>query len=356
MSRANSLKRYLPIAMGVVITCVLLWIAVRGASMAEVGSALRHADLWFLLPLLLAYYLQLQIKSLRWAALIAPVTLVRSGQIFPSVMVGAMGSLIFPAYLSEFVRTYILCRELDLKYASVLATIVFERVLDFLTVLAFLGFLLIFAGNLPSQFVTIGYLVGALEIGLILIIGAYIAWPRLFQKVLTFLANPLPSRIRSVLVSQLEIALVGFQSVKQPRLLAIIVILSLLQWLTMGVCTYMAIIAFKISVPFEAAIMVLVLTVVGMTLPSTPGFFGTIQVCFTLGLEPYAVPVDTALASSVFFHLSIYLGTIIPGIFFLRHIGYTFGKLRNEASLVKASDHQALIDTSADPLSHIKRF
>jgi len=331
----NSLKQNLSLIIGFASSVFLLWFALRGVSLAEVGYAMSHAKIWLLIPLLSAYYLQLRIKASRWSFLIAPVTTVKGGQIFPAVMVGAMGSLIFPAYLSELARTYILCRQLDLKYTSVLITIVLERMFDFLTVLAFLGFLLVFERNLPPQFVTIGYLIGSIEIVLLLAVSAFVAWPVRFQRWIMILTSKLSSGLRSTILAQLEFATTGLQSIKQPRLLLTILILSLLQWLVMGVCTYIAILAFDIHAPFMAALMVLVLTVAGMTLPSAPGFFGTIQICFTLGLQPYGVPTDVAFATSIFFHLAVYLGTILPGIFYLRHIGYTLGRLRREAASIK---------------------
>ena len=54
----------------------------------------------------------------------------------------------------------------------------------------------------------------------------------------------------------------------------------------MSGCIYFALQAFGIDVPYHAAIIVLVIIVAGLTLPTSPGFVGTIQYCFVLGLGP----------------------------------------------------------------------
>jgi hypothetical protein len=142
----------------------------------------------------------------------------------------------------------------------------------------------------------------------------------------------LPANLQDKLIHQLEQAPLGLQSIKQPALLSNIAIFSILHWALIGLCLYISLLAFNIEVPYSAAFIVLVLIVAGMTLPNTPGFFGTIQLCFVLGLKPYDIPADIAFAASIFYHLTMYVFTLLIGFYYFHSIGMSFTQLREEAA------------------------
>ena len=282
-------KTKLPLLIGLGISAFFLWFAMRDTNLGDIWNALAQANLIYAFPLLLAFYVQLWIKAARWATLITPIRQANAREVFPAAMVGHMGNMILPVYLGELVRVFILARQFALKYSSVLATIVLERLFDLLAVLGFAALVVINVKVLPPAFLPVGYVVGTAAIILLVILGAFVAFTDPFLKWTRILMTHFPTRIRDKVVDQLLFAATGLQSMKRRHLLYRIVIASFLQWGVMGLCTYIAIIALNIDAPFSAALTVMVLTVAAMTLPSSPGFFGTIQVCFTLGLQPYHV-------------------------------------------------------------------
>jgi hypothetical protein len=85
----------------------------------------------------------------------------------------------------------------------------------------------------------------------------------------------------------------------------------------MVVCVYFAIVAFDIRVPPYAAILVLALIVAGVSLPTSPGFVGTIQFCFVLGLKQFGIDANSAFAASVFYHSITFVAVTATGLYFM---------------------------------------
>ncbi len=79
--------------------------------------------------------------------------------------------------------------------------------------------------------------------------------------------------------------------------------------------------------------MLLALNIAAITLPSAPGFFGTIQLCFVLALKPYGIDASDAFAASVFYHVLEYVAVTSTGLYYLKGIGHDLSQLRKDASL-----------------------
>ena len=217
---------------------------------------------------------------------------------------------------------------------------------DFLAILVFIGLLLPVAENIPGELVTAGYVCGAIGAVMLILAGLHIARPQVLTTVFYFFTGLLPEKIRAPLNRQFDLATKGLQSLRNLRLLIGISALSLLQWLLMGCCTWLAILALDIVVPVSAAFVVLAVIVVGMTIPSSPGFFGTIQLCFTIGLAPYGVDAGTAIAASLIFHVVMFVSVALGGAFFVRRMGYTATGLYRQSEGQTGAQTDVVTDVS----------
>ncbi|NIP51527.1 MAG: hypothetical protein GWN81_06270, partial [Phycisphaerae bacterium] len=83
------------------------------------------------------------------------------------------------------------------------------------------------------------------------------------------------------------------------------------------------------------AVLILGLVVAGISLPSAPGFVGTIEYCFVLGLGFFDVDATRALSIGVFYHAISFLTVVAAGTFFMRRYRTSLSKLVREASQIK---------------------
>ncbi|HNP62598.1 MAG TPA: lysylphosphatidylglycerol synthase transmembrane domain-containing protein [Woeseiaceae bacterium] len=322
-------KVRIALAIGILVAILLMGLALRDVEWPIILSSLKNANFLFVIPISMALMLQYWFKALRWKILLNPFASVATAQVFPATVVGYLANLVFPAYLGEFARVYLLGKQLRLRYSSVMATVVLERFFDFLSVLFFVGIVLIADSSAPAELKTVGVVAGAASGALLLMLAAVLVWTEALTRLVLKMTAFLPDAIGDRLAEQLALGAVGLQSVRDLRRIPSIAVTSLLQWGAMGLCIYLGMIGTGLQVPLSAGFVVLALTVMGVTLPSSPGFFGTIQLCFTLGLAPYGIAASEAFAASIFFHLTIYVAGWAAGLYYLRQSGLTLGGLHN---------------------------
>jgi len=97
----------------------------------------------------------------------------------------------------------------------------------------------------------------------------------------------------------------------------------------MAACIYLSFLALNIEASFWLAIIILGLIVVGLTLPTVPGFFGTIEYCFVLGLGAAGINPSLAISAGIFYHIPAWVAVTLTGLI-LAHINrFSFSKMKS---------------------------
>jgi hypothetical protein len=321
-------------AAGIALGGVLLWLALRGADLAGMTASLRSADPIPAIPLLVsaaAFYL---LKAARWKDILSPTLRIRARELVPSMMAGAAGNNLLPAHMGEFVRAYILGHQHGVSKAALLATLAVERLFDIIAVLLLFSAALLSVDFAASLRPAMAFLLAVAIIGsaTVYLLARH---PDRMVGIARTLAGQLPAALAARVSALADRVVLGFRALHDPRLFLRILVNSVVQWALMSVCIYMALNAFAIDVPFQAAVVVLACVVAGLTLPTSPGYVGTIQYGFVLALAPFGVDSTQALAASLFYHTLLWVSVTATGLGYLRSCGVTLaalGRLRRGAS------------------------
>jgi len=316
---------------GIAVSVACLYIALRGADFRQVGATLAQAQLWFILPLIAAQVAFYAIKAFRWRLLLTPIRMTSARSLVPPMMIGFMGNNVLPARLGELIRMYLGARLIGVASSQVLATLVLERMFDVVAVMALFGGGVLVMGNVPGALLSAGYVAAAVSVAGILGAAVYAMWTRPMLGLAATLTRFLPGRIREEILRQLELGASGMAALRRPRLIAGIVVTSLLQWFLMAACIYVSFLAVDVTVPPAAAFVVLAATVFGVMIPAAPGFFGTLHLAFVLALTPFDVGDNRAMAAAVFYHIIPYAGVTLAGLCFLRQTGVRLQQVEREA-------------------------
>jgi len=327
--------RYITLLVGLAVSAITLWYALKGVDLAHMVTLLRQVEPRWLVALLLAYSLQFILKAHRWRLILLPLQKIPVRRLWPPLIIGFFINNILPARLGEFVRVYAGSRYLRLPISPLLASLVLERLLDLLAVVMILGLALSLGGVLPPLVVQAGYLILGLAITGVLFV--YLLASRT-DALLGLLRRPLrvlPESLREQLHQQLQLGAAGLHAVTRPRLLAGLLLSSLLQWLLAGLAMWCAFYSLAMELPLSAALVTLGVTVFAVSLPSSPGFFGPVQLAFVLALRPYGVDEASAVAASIVFHLLTWVYVNLFGIHALHRVGMRWGEIEADAELVR---------------------
>lgn len=299
-------RRSVILAAGVVLGFVFLFLALRGADLSQVLHILReHARWGMMLLFLVLYFIFFWLKSLRWALLLRPHLRVDSGTLLPITLVGYAANVLFPMQLGEVARAYLAGRRLESDAAPLFISIVLERVFDLLAVMLCLGFALPALEELTPTVRAAAYVVVIIAALGLIALALYVwrtSWVLACSDAL--LAHA-PGRFRSWVRHQLEMGANGLHALRQAHLLGGVAALSLGMWVVMAACCLIALRTVEIEAGFATAAMTLFLSVIGLALPTTPGFIGTIQIAFVLALVPFGIGRDQAIAASIYYNALI---------------------------------------------------
>ncbi len=310
--------------LGVVVSAVCLWIALRGLDFHTFWMVVREANYWWLVPGIGVYFLAVWARTWRWHYMLRHLAAVPLSRLFPIVVIGYMGNNVYPARAGEVLRSYVLKRKEHVPITASLATVVLERLFDGLVMLLFVFVTLPFA-PLPPVYASLITVLSALFLAATALFLAIAARPARMSRAYTWLVGRLvPVRFRPSVHGLFDRFVEGLQSLRSPRELALIFLSSTLIWLTETGKYWFVMHAF----PFETSFLVLMLmtAVVNLftTLPSTPGYIGTFHVPGIAVLMAFGIDQAVATGYTVVLHVALWLPITALGAWYMlsEHMGW----------------------------------
>jgi uncharacterized protein (TIRG00374 family) len=243
----------------------------------------------------------LSIFALRWRQLIASEQRPRPARAFNFLMIGYLANAVFPARPGDIIRPVLLRQLNGISLSIGMASVVLERLFDVLAICA-LGIAVSFLAQLPPLVTTGLYSLTAAGLGLSAAL-TLLSWRR---DLIGWTTRRYPAVFRHTLTRFLAEWLERFASaiglVKSPARLVASIVLTSLGWAALTAMIVMLMDAFNLPAPPIAALLVLVATSLGATVPSSPGSLGVYHFMAVLALSVWNVPTPQALAFAIGSH------------------------------------------------------
>jgi uncharacterized protein (TIRG00374 family) len=290
---------------GIILSLVFIYFSLRGLDYEKVLDGLQNVNYLYLLPAALVSLMVAVLRSLRWGLILSPVKHVSQREIFPICCVGFMAVVLAPMRMGEFMRPYLL-RSRDLvPFSSALATIFVERVLDSMAVLGI--FLVVVWGMpVPAWLEKSGYFALFALVAMVVFMCLLYFRTSATVKFLGPLLGLLPDRVRQRIEELIHNFVDGFRIIASLRRLVATIILSVMVWTLSGVMIYSLFYFHGFELSLLAACLVLVVNVIGISLPTAPGMLGNFQFSCIAALSLFGLPKDEAFVfSMVYYFLGI---------------------------------------------------
>jgi uncharacterized protein (TIRG00374 family) len=314
---------------GLVIAAGFVALLARGVNWAEVRQVLARAE-WPLLALaVLALAADMAARITRWWLMLRAAD---PGVPFRACVRPFLGSLALnntiPLRAGDVVRVFGFRQTLRAPTAHVVGTLVLERMLDLLVLLAILFVSVLgTSGALPDSFVLLavgaGLGAGTALLAITLFPGPITA---VIQRVVTRLFSRrswLPRASNAVAQVTASLALLRSPG-RALRLLG----LSLLAWGLEGAVFACAAASLHIQVPWAAPWLSLGAATLATLLPSSPGYVGTFDYFAALGFTAYGASAAAATAAALVTHLLLWLPVTVAGLIALLVGGSIRGSLK----------------------------
>lgn len=327
------------------VSIVFLYLAFRNIEFAVLWSSLSQAS-WLVILVSAANALfSIWLRAVRWRILLQPLKRIELQSVFSCTMIGFMANNLLPAHAGEVIKPYVLGKKENISGMAALATVLIERLLDSVSLIALL---LLVLGMVPVEpvYQHTGMAIGVGSLGLIALLISLASSEGKPRSWLFRLVEWLPQKVQILVRVRLETFLKGLKVFNDWHKLLPLVAISLLTWAHMAATIYIILKWYPYTVPVETNLMVgsvvvLVFMAFAIALPAAPGYFGTTQVVFIFALSYFGINEVDAVGSSLIYNFTQYIPITFGGIIYLFKEGYTFGQIRNASQGAQGVERRA---------------
>jgi glycosyltransferase 2 family protein len=329
---------------GVALSVLLLWFALRHVDPQKVLAELKLADPFYYILAVAAAYGVFPLRAWRWKTLLqatAPDTSFRSR--YAATTIGFMGNNVLPARIGEFARAYAFSKMERITVVGSFGSLVVERLFDAIGVVGLLFVAMSLPGvpdvtniggrDLTTLVNTLGVLV---VLGIILGVSLVIVPTATVRFVEKYIARFLPESFRRPFVDSLEAFLAGLSVLRSPILLTTATVQTIVLWLFNAVGFWLAFKTFGIDVGFAGALLLQSMIALFVSVPSGPGFFGPFEFAAVAVLQhAYGVPNEKAISFAIGFHIGGFIPVTVVGLYYAWRLGISLREVEESEEIVE---------------------
>ncbi len=279
--RDGRMKTLAKVILGCGFGAILLWFALSGTDLEQARAAIGRGNPTVMLFAVVAYWVALTVRVARWRMLLSTVTPLAFGQVWRVLIVGYAVNNLLPARLGELFRADYLRRRCAVSRSVGLGSIIMERLLDGICVLAMLGGGLLATGSLRDN----PALLGAAVAGFAVVVAGFAT---VYALIIWHVRLPLERF--PWLQKRLGAFVQGLTTLRAGVFLKALALSGAI-WCLEAFAIYLIMRGFGIEAGIAGAALTVGAAALSTLLPSAPGYLGSLQVAFVLaysalGLAP----------------------------------------------------------------------
>ncbi|MDO8491962.1 MAG: lysylphosphatidylglycerol synthase transmembrane domain-containing protein [Dehalococcoidia bacterium] len=314
--------------LGIAVTLVFLFFALRNVHFSDVGRALREANYIFILPALAAYFIGVWFRALRWRFLLKPLRSVSANRLFPTVVIGYLANNVLPLRAGEVVRAYILGEQQRLSKMSILGTIVVERIFDGLALLFFVVVVMLLPFvAMPDWLQTLAKLAAVVFVGALAFLFIVALSEKRTQRLVAIVVRFLPHRLGDQVAGMATRFVQGFGVLQSPLNLAAVFGTSVLVWLFEATMYFTMGYAFNLNQPFYVILLATAAANLLLTVPSSSGGIGPFEFATKTTLVLFGTAESVAITYAILLHAVLLIPVSLLGFFFLWQANLSLAKM-----------------------------
>jgi glycosyltransferase 2 family protein len=302
--------RVIQIGIGLACTFFFLALALYRVQLGHVGTALAHADPRWIGAAVVAYTVNLSLRTRRWQIILRPVTAIPYPVVGKALLVGYGLNTIMPARLGELFRAEFFKTSFGLSRIWGLTSIIIERLFDGLTVVACLGI---------GLFLTTTTRQGA-DIVIDVLVTGSVLFGTILLAVLS-LSGSLMSRMLSRfprLSVRMGMVQSGFGILRTWRTLEV-AILTVIIYLPDALSLWFLVKAVGRALGFADLLILVGCASLSTLVPSGPAFLGTLQFAYALAIQFADGPRAMGIAAATLAQLCLLLPVALIATGLLTH-------------------------------------
>lgn len=331
------MKRILHVTSIALLTIIFLVLFLWKSNLSDVWRIMKAASPWWIAAGFLVNVCALLLRSVRWRVLLdrdKPPPLYAT---FFANTIGYALSATLPIRAGDVARPALLARRTDVRFSDALGTVVTERILDLVSILALLLFFCVLRWNEFNDAVVHGSAWGSAMI-LVGVIGATIGiyfFRAPFRRFHVRIGNILPIRFREPWMRFFDAFTRSLELVESPAASLAVVGATAGVWLCLIAQYWCVFFAMHRAVPLDASLFINATGTVGVAIPTPGGVGGFHKVVQWVLTSYYRFDVDSSVAAAVLLHVVGTLPVLIMALVLMLREGIGWRELSRETTTEK---------------------
>lgn len=317
------------IILGILISVILVYLSVKGINLHDVLSDLKNIQLSYVIYFLLLIILMQVLRSYRWGVILQPMEKIDQLSLFSVTSVGFLAIAAIPARIGELARPYLISKKSSIKMSSALGSIIIERILDSFTILS-IAMIVIFLTDLPSWMIKSSIIFFLLALALFCFVLFLILRRESALKFINIILNKIPGKLANKIDELIHHFIDGLQVVTNINLLLYLLFLSAAIWLVDVLAIYTLLSSFGFTLPVMASFVLMIILIVGIAIPTAPGFIGNWHAACWLGLSLFGLAKTEAVSFAVVYHFLSMVVLVIFGVAFLPFNKFSISDMKSQ--------------------------
>jgi len=275
---------------------LLLWLFVRELDWHQLGTALRDARWWPLVPAVAIAFAMLWCAAFGLRVMLSPRYAVSTPRLFRYTIVAYAASVITPARAGELVRLWLLKQRDGVPIADSAAAVVAQKLVDGLTMILFVAPTPLLVPDLPAW---VGHAITIVtSVVVVVFVALYVAVGRLTDQ---------PRK------TWMTRFIAGMHVLRSPRRLLLVAGAQLLAWAIDLVMVSCVLYAVGIDLPVTAGLLILFTLNLTIMVP-TPANLGSLEVGVFAATRILGVDDEPALAFALLYHACLVVPILVAGL------------------------------------------
>jgi uncharacterized protein (TIRG00374 family) len=313
----NGKRRWAKHLIGVAITIICLVIIARQVIFADIVDALEHFQWPYLALGILSLAFGYALRIFRWSIMLAATGASTTWQNCAAPFLGSIAlNNVMPLRLGDVVRAFVFPTEMGIRKTTAASSLLMERLIDLITLLGCLGIgLATLQETHLSDMLAKTVRTFAISGGLILVF-VFLFSGRLahFIERKVHTPNTLKEKGQpSELLLALSHMLNSFEAMSRPRVLLVVIGVSMLVWAGEAGLFYFLLAGFGFESSPDLAIVIMAMVTLSTLAPSSPGYVGPFHLAAFTAISMLGGTAAEAGSYAVLSHLALWLPTTLAG-------------------------------------------
>ncbi|MBE1445667.1 lysylphosphatidylglycerol synthase transmembrane domain-containing protein [Paenibacillus sp. OAS669] len=311
---------------GLLFSVIALYVLFSKFTIQDLSEGFKHINYFWLVLTIFTIILSMVIRTKVWSYLVHTNNFSDIRKLFYTLMFGYAVNNVLPARLGDISRIYVCWKELKISRSLTIVSLMIEKLMDMIWLFVLLFTIIVFMRSYTELFYNNSIIFMIVFIVFMICLSVIYICRNI---IINFIKNKFIEK--KIIVAFINKINEIINSIPNKRIIVKALFLHLFTWVSSLLAVWFSTKAFGLIVTPMVALLILVLTNLGMLIPSTPGAIGIYHYLTYIALTIFNIDSSVASTFAIFLHLIQYLTVVVVG--FICWLVLSISSKKNQTSL-----------------------